>query len=76
VERKLVGRWRCRPALGCESSPRRHCSLGAAVGRWVRPDRLISRVTFRVALISIQGMTIGLAGVSLSNAMLLSSIQG
>jgi hypothetical protein len=44
--------------------------------RWVRPDRLISRVTFRVALVSVQGMTIGLAGVSLSNAMLLSSMQG
>jgi hypothetical protein len=44
--------------------------------RKVREDRLMSRLTFRFALVAVQAVTIGLAGVSLSNLALLSSISG
>jgi hypothetical protein len=47
-----------------------------AAAQKVRSDHLLSRVTFRIALIAVQAATIGLAGVSLSNAVLLGSIQG
>lgn len=42
--------------------------------RWVRPDRQLSRVTFRVALLCVQAATIELAWVSISNVMLLKSL--
>ncbi|HEY1421566.1 MAG TPA: hypothetical protein VGG90_12775 [Candidatus Dormibacteraeota bacterium] len=42
--------------------------------RWVRPDRQVSRVTFRVALLCIQAATVGLAWVSVNNVMLLRSL--
>lgn len=45
--------------------------VGAA--RAVRQDHRLSRLTFRVALISVQAVTIGLAMVSLSNLAVLSS---
>jgi len=46
-----------------------------AAAQKVREDHRMSRITFRVALIAVQGVTIGLAAVSLSNAMLLGSIS-
>jgi hypothetical protein len=47
-----------------------------AAAQKVREDHKMSRFTFRVALVAVQGVTIGLAGVSLSNAVLLGSISG
>lgn len=44
--------------------------------RWVRPGHRISLITFRVALVAVQAATIGLAYVSLSNTVLLSSLPG
>jgi hypothetical protein len=43
--------------------------------RWVRPGQSPSRITFRFALVLVQGATIGLVWVSLSNTALLSSIH-
>jgi hypothetical protein len=46
-----------------------------AAARKVRDeDHRIARFTFRFALIAVQGVTIGLAAVSLSNLVVLSSI--
>ena len=42
--------------------------------RWVHPDRQLSRITFRVALLCVQAATIGLAWVSVHNVMLLNSL--
>src|SRR5579872_388975 len=42
--------------------------------RWVRPGHRLSLVTFRVALVAVQAATIGLAYVSLSNTVLLTSL--
>lgn len=50
-------------------------TLVAAAGA-VRADHRLSRFTFRVSLIAVQAVTICLAGVSLSNLALLTSIQG
>ena len=47
-----------------------------AAARKVRQDHTLSRFTFRLALVAVQAVTISLAGVSLSNLALLSSIQG
>ena len=47
-----------------------------AAAQAVREDRRVSRITFRFALVAVQAVTICLAGVSLSNLALLSSIQG
>lgn len=47
-----------------------------AAARKVREDHRLSRLTFRVALVAVQAVTISLAGVSISNLALLSSIQG
>ena len=47
-----------------------------AAARKVRQDHTLSRLTFRLALVAVQAVTISLAGVSLSNLALLSSIQG
>lgn len=44
--------------------------------RWVRPDRQVSRITFRVALLCIQAATLGLAWVSVNNVMLLHTLAG
>jgi len=43
--------------------------------RWVHPDRQLSRITFRFALLCVQASTIGLAWVSVHNVMLLKSLQ-
>lgn len=43
--------------------------------RWVRPGRRVSQITFRFALLAVQAATVGLAWVSLSNAVLLGSLQ-
>ena len=40
----------------------------------VREDHRLSRFTFRVCLVAVQAVTIGLAAVSLSNLALMSSI--
>jgi hypothetical protein len=42
--------------------------------RWVRPERQVSRITFRVALLCVQAATVGLAWVSVNNVMLLQSL--
>jgi len=42
--------------------------------RWVRPDRQLSRITFRVALLCVQAATIGLAWASVNNVVLLKSL--
>lgn len=42
--------------------------------RWVRPDRQLSRITFRIALLCVQAATIGLAWVSVNNVMLLKTL--
>ncbi len=47
-----------------------------AAARKVREDHRLSRLTFRLALIAVQAVTIGLACVSLSNLALLSSLPG
>ena len=47
-----------------------------AAARKVRQDHRLSLLTFRIALVAVQAMAIGLAGVSLSNLALLSSISG
>jgi hypothetical protein len=47
-----------------------------AAARKVRDDHRLSRLTFRLALIAVQAVTIGLACVSLSNLALLSSLPG
>lgn len=47
-----------------------------AAAQKVRENHRVSRITFRIALVAVQAATIGLAGVSLSNTVLLSSIQG
>lgn len=44
--------------------------------RWVRPDRQWSQITFRLALLSVQAATVGLAWVSVNNVMLLRSLPG
>jgi len=44
--------------------------------RKVREDDFLSRLTFRACLAAVQLATIGLAGVSLGNLIVLSSIQG
>jgi hypothetical protein len=52
-------------------------AAGAALfltARWARPDRRASRITFRICLVAVQAATLGLAGVSLSNVALLSSL--
>jgi hypothetical protein len=41
--------------------------------RWTRRDHRASTVTFRFCLVAVQGATIGLVWVSLSNVALLSS---
>jgi hypothetical protein len=50
-------------------------ALVAAAQR-VRADHRLSRLTFRVALVAVQVVTIGLAGVSLSNLAVLGAISG
>lgn len=45
-----------------------------AAARKVRQDHRLSRITFRVCLVAVQAVTIGLVAVSLSNVALLSSI--
>lgn len=48
-----------------------------AAARKVRDeDRKLSRVTYRIALVAVQAVTIGLAFVSLSNLALLTAIRG
>jgi len=42
--------------------------------RSVRPDHRISRITYRVALISVQAATVVLAWASLSNVVLLGNL--
>lgn len=42
--------------------------------RWVHPDRQVSRITFRIALLCVQAATIGLAWASVNNVMLLNSL--
>ena len=48
-------------------------ALMAAASK-VKHDHRLSRITFRVCLVAVQAVTIGLAAVSLSNLALLSSI--
>ncbi len=43
--------------------------------RLIKPGHRLSLVTFRVALVAVQGVTIALTLVSINNAVLLSSIQ-
>lgn len=45
-----------------------------AAARKVREDHRLSLITFRVSLIAVQAVTIGLAAVSLSNLALLTGI--
>jgi hypothetical protein len=46
-----------------------------AAARKVRDDNhRLSRITFRIALVSVQAVTIGVAAVSLSNVALLTTI--
>jgi hypothetical protein len=45
-----------------------------AAARNVRDNHKLSRVTFRVSLVAVQAVTIGLAAVSLSNLAVLTSI--
>jgi len=45
-----------------------------AAARKVREDHRLSRITFRISLLAVQAVTIGLAVVSLSNLALLTSI--
>ena len=45
-----------------------------AAARKVRRDHRLSRFTFRVCLVAVQAVTIGLAAVSLSNLALMASI--
>jgi hypothetical protein len=45
-----------------------------AAARKVHEDHRMSLITFRVCLVAVQGVTIGLAAVSLSNLALLTSI--
>jgi len=45
-----------------------------AAARKVRDDHRLSRITFRISLLAVQAVTIGLAVVSLSNLALLTSI--
>jgi len=45
-----------------------------AAANKVRADHRLSQLTFRVALVSVQAVTIGLVGVSLSNLALLTYI--
>ena len=47
-----------------------------AAANKVREDHRLSQLTFRVALVAVQAVTIGLAIVSLSNLALLSAISG
>ena len=42
--------------------------------RWTRRDQQASRITFRFCLVAVQGATLGLAWVSLTNLQLLSSL--
>ncbi|TMD11988.1 MAG: hypothetical protein E6I27_16580 [Chloroflexi bacterium] len=51
-------------------------ALLAAARKVRESNHRLSRLTFRVALLAVQMVTIGLAGVSLSNLALLSSLQG
>jgi hypothetical protein len=43
--------------------------------RWAQRDRRTSRTIFRFCLVGVQGATMGLAWVSLSNVALLSSLR-
>lgn len=45
-----------------------------AAARAVRQDHRLSMITFRVSLVAVQAVTIGLAAVSLSNLALLTTI--
>ena len=45
-----------------------------AAARKVREHHRLSRITFRISLLAVQAVTIGLAVVSLSNLALLTSI--
>lgn len=45
-----------------------------AAARKVREDHRLSLITFRVSLVAVQAVTIGLAAVSLSNLALLTTI--
>ena len=47
-----------------------------AAAHKVREDDRLSRIVFRVSLVAVQAVTIGVAGVSLSNLALLTSISG
>jgi hypothetical protein len=49
-------------------------ALFAAARKVREEDHRIARLTFRFALIAVQGVTIGLAAVSLSNLVVLSSL--
>jgi hypothetical protein len=42
--------------------------------RWAMRDHHASRIAFRFCLVAVQGVTLGLVGVSLSNVALLSSL--
>ena len=45
-----------------------------AAARKVRDNHRLSRITFRLSLVAVQAVTIGLAAVSLSNLALLTTI--
>ena len=47
-----------------------------AAAHKIPENNRLSRVTFRLSLVAVQAVTIALAGVSLSNLALLSSISG
>ena len=49
-------------------------ALMAAAHKVREEDRRLARITFRVSLVAVQAVTIGLAGVSLSNLALLTAI--
>jgi hypothetical protein len=51
-------------------------ALIAAAHKVRDEDRRLSRLTFRIALVAVQAVTIGLAFVSLSNLALLTAIAG
>jgi hypothetical protein len=51
-------------------------ALIAAAHKVRDEDRRLSRATYRIALVAVQAVTIGLALVSLSNLALLTAIQG
>ena len=49
-------------------------ALMAAARKVGADERRVSRITFRIALVAVQAVTIGLAAVSLSNLALLTTI--